>query len=359
MATFYSNKYEGRRLRLVVTQDKGYCKWTLYSEGGTDTYYTICNLKITINGKVVYNPGTVYWSDHIFPAKKGSKSGQVYIGNGASSKTIYVSFIGAVYYDRTTQNGGSFTMAAYITKPTLNALSSSNITDKSAKLSFSLKSANNGTISAKGIQISETNFGTVVKSASVYSGTFSGLTPYKTYYARGYATNEAGTTYTSVISFKTTFINPGFPGTPVLTFDKGEPVPSSELKASWVAASNGSTPVAGYRIRLYKNNTEIVLVDTESTGITYNFGVLEDLGVEAGDTIKVTLFAYCYDWNKAKHWSGNGTTAVASNIVAIISDKYIYVSIDGGAFVKYKIYKSEDGGAFVEVKKEKFKVIKE
>ena len=37
MATFYSNNYGGRQLRLEVWQDGGYLKWALYSEGNSGT----------------------------------------------------------------------------------------------------------------------------------------------------------------------------------------------------------------------------------------------------------------------------------------------------------------------------------
>ena len=88
MASFYSNSHEGRQLRLDVWQDGGNCRWTLYSSGGAVDYYTVYNLYISINGTVVYNPGTVSWSAKKFPAATGSTSGSVWIGNGADAKTV-------------------------------------------------------------------------------------------------------------------------------------------------------------------------------------------------------------------------------------------------------------------------------
>ena len=46
MATFYSNKYDGRQLTLDVWQDGNYLKWSLTSAGGNSNYYTIYNIKI-------------------------------------------------------------------------------------------------------------------------------------------------------------------------------------------------------------------------------------------------------------------------------------------------------------------------
>lgn len=246
------------------------------------------------------------------------------------------------------------------TAPTLVDLEKSNLKDKSVDLSFVVKGTNNGSITDYGIQLSLTNFGDVVKSADAYEATITELDPYRTYYARGFATNAAGTTYTDVLSFKTTFTTPGAPGAPILTYDKSEPIPQAKMTATWTKAAAGSTAIGGYRIFVYKNGTSIKRVDTDSTAIKYTFDSFESLGCEVGDVIKVGIYAYCYDWNNVKHFNGGGGSedqVYSSNTITIISDKYIYVSVNGGAFTKYKMYLSQDGGTFNEVKKESFKVI--
>lgn len=361
MTTFRSNSYDGRQLRLEVWQDGGYLKWTLYSEGGSTKLYTICNLSISIAGTNVYSPGTVYWNTEKFPAAKGSTGGSVWVGHSASYREFYVSFIGAVYYNRSTQNGGNVGVSATISKPSLSGISVSKISDKSAYLSFNINSANNGTVSSSRIDLSLTNFGTVVKTINSKAGTISGLDPNRTYYARGSAVNEAGRSYTSVKSFKTTFINPGAPGKPSLSYDQPEPIPRAKLTASWSAASNGSTAIAGYRVRLYKNGTKVAEVDTESSTASYTFPkTLEEYGFEPGDIAKVGIYSYCKDWQGTKFFNGGGasTAIVYSNNLTIVSDKYIWVSINGQSFNKHKMYVSINGGSFQEVRKEKFKVIK-
>lgn len=359
MATFKSNTYDGRYLQLDVWQDGGYAKWALYSTGNSSSnYYTIYNVNIKINGTTVYNPGTVAWNSYAFPAKVGSTSGSVWIGNGASSKTITVYFTGYVFYNRTDNHGGNFTMSAYIFKPTLSAISYSSVKDTSVYASFSVSNNNGEAPSDSYIDASTSNFGTVASSISGKSGTLTGLTPNRTYYLRGNAANSAGRAYTAVTSFTTAFYAPGNPGAPVLTYDQSEPIPKANIKATWTAASAGSTAIGGYRIRLYKNGTEIQCIDTDSTAVTYTFGTFEALGFVPGDVATTSIFAYCYDWAGNKHWSGSGTTAVnGSNSVTVVSDKYIYVSQNGGGFTRYKMYTSQNGGSFVEVKKEKFKVI--
>lgn len=360
MATFKSNNYGGRQLRLEVWQDGGNCKWTLYSEGGSSDFYSIYNLSISIAGKKVYNPGTVRWDEKVFPAAKGSKSGSVWIGNGANAKTIYISFVGAVFYDRDTQNGGNFTMGQYIYKPSLSALSISNVSDTSAKVSFSVTNSNNGSISSSYIDLfTDSNLKNKVAVISSSSGTFTGLDPNRTYYVRGNASNEAGVSYTGTKSFTTGFTDPGAPSNLKITYNKNEPIPTAAYTFSWDAGTAGSKPIAGYRFRLYKNGTEVLMEDTESTatsktinGADYNFAV--------GDVIKFGLYSYSKDWDGNKHFNGgeSAPSQVFSGTITIVSDKYIYVSVNGGTFDKKKMYISVNGGSFVEVKKEKFKIIK-
>lgn len=359
MATFRSNSYDGRQLRLEVWQDGGYLKWTLYSEGGNSQFYTIYNLSISIAGTNVYSPGTVGWSSKQFPAAKGSTGGSVWVGHSASYREFYVSFVGAVYYNRSTQNGGNVGMGATISTPSLSGLSISSVSDTSAYISFNINSANNGNVSDSYIDLSLSNFGSVVKSIGSRAGTFTGLEPNRTYYARGNAANEAGRSYTDVSSFTTGFTNPGAPSNLKIAYNKNEPIPTAAYTFSWDAGSAGSKPIAGYRFRLYKNNTEILMEDTESTatsktinGADYNFAV--------GDVIKFGLYSYSKDWAGNKHFNGggSGSAQVVSGTITIVSDKYIYVSVNGGTFDKKKMYISVNGGSFIEVKKEKFKTIK-
>lgn len=244
-------------------------------------------------------------------------------------------------------------------KPSLSGLSISSVSDTSAYISFNINSANNGSVSDSYIDLSLSNFGSVVKSISSRAGTFTGLDPNRTYYARGNAANAAGRSYTGVSSFTTGFTNPGAPSNLKIAYNKNEPIPTAAYTFSWDAGSAGSKPIAGYRFRLYKNNTEILMEDTESTatsktinGADYNFAV--------GDVIKFGLYSYSKDWAGNKHFNGGGTGSaqVVSGTITIVSDKYIYVSVNGGTFDKKKMYISVNGGSFIEVKKEKFKTIK-
>lgn len=245
-------------------------------------------------------------------------------------------------------------------KPSVSGLSRTSLSDKSVGLSFNVTSWNNSSGTASGIQLSLTNFGSVVKSISGTNGTISGLDPNRTYYARGYATNGVGTTYTNVISFTTSFIDPGSPGKPALTYDFPEPIPRAKLTAKWSKANDGSTAVAGYRIRLFKNNKEVFSIDTESTNLSYTFNSFESYGFEPKDIAKVGIYAYSKDWAGNKHFNGGGasTSQVFSDNLEIVSDKYIWISQNGSEFIKHKMYVSQNGSEFKEIRKEHFEVIK-
>lgn len=242
--------------------------------------------------------------------------------------------------------------------PTFNTPSVSSIGDTSAYISFSTANANGQSPWDPYVDVSESNFGTVVKSFAAWSGTVTGLEPNKTYYVRANAKNDAGRGYSAVKSFTTSFIDPGAPSGLGITYNTSEPIPTSRFTLKWNAGSAGSKAISGYRIRIYKNGTEQACIDTDSTSTSYSFDA-STYNFQPGDKLSFGLYSYSKDWAGTKHFNGGGAGAaqVTSGTVNVVSDKFIYVSINGGAFTKYKMYISVNGGSFTEVKKEKFKVI--
>lgn len=243
--------------------------------------------------------------------------------------------------------------------PTFNTPSVSSIGDTSAYISFSTANANGQSPWDPYVDVSESNFGTVVKSFAAWSGTVTGLEPNKTYYVRANAKNDAGRGYSAVKSFTTSFIDPGAPSGLKITYNTSEPIPTSRFTLGWSAGSAGSKAISGYRIRIYKNGTEQVCIDTDSTSTSYSFDA-STYNFQPGDKLSFGIYSYSKDWAGNKHFNGGGagSAQVWSGTVDVVSDKFIYVSVNGGAFNKYKMYISVNGGSFTEVKKEKFKVIK-
>lgn len=255
---------------------------------------------------------------------------------------------------------GSIGGITQVTKPTLSSLTTSSLTDTSVKASFSITNTGNGSCDKYIDIFTDSGLSKKIGTINNTSGTFSDLDPNRSYWIRGNSGNSAGRTYTNTVKITTTYTNPGAPKSLVISHTETSPIPKSQLKANWVAASAGSTPVEGYILALYKNNEIISAKETSGTGTSYNFGTFESLGFEPGDIAKVSIYAYAFDWEGNKHINGNGEASAqvfSSNTITVVSDKYIYVSEDGGAFEKRKIYVSVDGASFIEIKKEQFNVI--
>lgn len=99
-----STAYGGRKLTLSIKQtpntanNESKIDWTLTSVGGNSNYYTIYSTSVKINGTEVYSNGEVGWTQKIFPAAKGSKSGSITVKhNNDGSKSINIYFTTAVY----------------------------------------------------------------------------------------------------------------------------------------------------------------------------------------------------------------------------------------------------------------------
>ena len=278
------------------------------------------------------------------------------VPSSAESTTINVGVNGNLWYPTSPDGTVALTLSGLpiASAPSVSELTVSDISDKGVTASFIVTNSNNSTIISNEIQFSLTDFGTVIKTISDNSGNITDLDSGRTYYVRGKSVNGVGATYTSSKSFTTSYINPGNPGVPVLTYDLSQPTLDAKLKATWTSGSSGSNPISGYRIKLYKNNVEIFTIDTESTITNYTFNSFTSLGFSVGDTAQVGVYAYSKDYNNNKHFSSQTTSSIAN----IISDKFIYLSQNGSSFEKKKIHISVNGGSFIEIKKEKLKVIK-
>lgn len=352
MATFLSNSYSGRRLRLEVWQEGSLAKWTLISEGSPGNWYTIYNLHIAIAGVVVYSPGFVNWSTRAFPAGVGSISGQVDLGHSHVDRSISVFFSGTIYQNKDTNYGGYINFVKTIYTPVIHGISIGRISDKSvyAKMNF-YSSAALTKIGMSAISDYDNHY------LAGQEVTFTNLLPNVKYKITGECGNIAGLSTAIGPEFTTLFILPGDPSNLNIYIDKSQLIPSSKLQLEWDEARAGSTEIAGYEIKLYKNNTGIKTIKTDNNLNFYNFnGTLEEFGFIPGDTLRCSIRAYCKDIAGNYFYNENGE--VKSDILKVISDKFIYVSINGNEFKKYKAYISLNGQNFIEIKKEKFKIIK-
>lgn len=164
-----------------------------------------------------------------------------------------------------------------------------------------------------------------------------------------------GTMYTSSWTYSSTittsFVAPSVPRSLVLTCLSDEPIPTAQFRGSWTApSSGGSNGVSGYQIQWLKNGVNYgSAITTDSTNRTIT---LNGTDYTPNDRISFKVRAYTIG-QETNYYSSYAT----SQYIIIVSDKFIYVSIDGGSFEKYKMYYSSNGGNFIEIKKEKFKTI--
>lgn len=169
---------------------------------------------------------------------------------------------------------------------------------------------------------------------------------YSTVNGRNYDSSWATSGNVSIV-----FSSPGNPGSLSLICNNTEPIPSAKFTASWSAPSNkGTNGISGYRIQWLKNGSNYgneYDVSGTSTSITLN-----NVDYQPGDVISCKVRCYTIGQN-ARYYSGYTT----SGSITIVSDKYLYVSQNGGDFIKYKLYVSQNGGDFKEIRKEKFKLI--
>lgn len=185
----------------------------------------------------------------------------------------------------------------------------------------------------------------------------------KTVYAKcitgaTYGTNKKTVTTSTAVK---QYVAPGNPGKPNITISTSQPTLDERWAYSWTAAAaaNSSSPIKGYRIRVYKNGSTITglaydstnkvisigsntnpWVDTEETSTRVSFDPVE-LGFKVGDKVKISLFAYSRNANGSVSWtigetsytlySGNGSTQIYSDelTVANSSASGIYTNVNG------------------------------
>lgn len=339
--------FEYRAYIYQSTSTYSYNSWALWVEGNKNTVFNSSNGSYHTSQNTKYYTG---WYGKTVDLDPGTNSTSVSIGvNGKlwnpSSPNGYVTLN---LYDLPT-----------CSKPTLSGISTSNLSDTSVYASFSVTNTNNGSIIDYYMDIfTDSACTNKVGTISSNSGTFTGLNANRTYYIRGNSSNAAGRSYTAVKSITTTFTDPSAPSNLRIECSNPEPIIAADYTFKWNAAGAGSTAVAGYRLRIYKNDVELESIDTESTSTQYTINAAAK-GFAVGDRLKFGLYSYSKDWAGNKHFNGggSGSAQVVSSSVTMVSDKFVYLSQNGGTFTKYKVYISVNGGSFTEVKKEKLKII--
>lgn len=144
MAVFTSKSYEGRYLKLTITESVNVVEntstltWVLQSLGGSVNYYTTGPTTVTINGTQVYYKARTAWSTSQFPAAKGSTSGTITVAHDSNgSKSISVGFSTAIYTSTVTEHGGTMVLSNIDRAAPSVSVNVSSITANSIKITVS------------------------------------------------------------------------------------------------------------------------------------------------------------------------------------------------------------------------------
>jgi len=160
----------------------------------------------------------VCWSTTTSPTITNSHTSDG-AGTGTFTSNITELLSNTLYYVRSyaTNSAGtaygnqvSFTTNQIITTPTFGSLSITDITTTTATGNCSISSDGNATVTNRGVCWSTTTSPTITNSHTsdgtgigAFTSNITGLSPNTLYYARAYATNNAGTSYSSQIMFTT------------------------------------------------------------------------------------------------------------------------------------------------------------
>ncbi len=254
------------------------------------------------------------------------------------------------HYDNfgTFGNDGGAT-PAFIVAPQLSSLNISNVGDKYFNASFNVNN-NGGQGTDFYIDVALNNFSGVVATRTS-SGQFTGLDAGRRYYVRGNAANSQGRIYTNVVGVTTNYYLPNAP----TSLRCSKTILNNIGTLTWNSPSSvGSNAIVGYRIRIYKNNSLFLTIDTGKTALSYDYTFLER-DWQHGDIFKFDISAYSKRWDNTKMY---GSVQTSSNYF-VETDKYVYLLINSNNandFIKVDLQLLVNSNLpqnFVEIKKVK------
>lgn len=275
----------------------------------------------------------------------------------------YSTVNGTRYYSAWRYSGTITTNFVAPSAPSTITIPSSIAPDKTATISWS--AASGGTNGVKGYEWQWSNDGGTTWPASTQTTEISGtvnlnnngfkhgskLMARVRAYTIGQETKYYSDWKTSSVT-KTNFVAPLKPQAVQITTDMSEPIPTGTYKGNWTApSSTGSNGVSGYRIQWLKNGANLGS-EVDVSGVTAS-KALTEADIQPNDTLSFKVRAYTI--GQSTRYYSDYTT---SGTITIVSDKFIFLSQNGGTFIKYKAFISVNGGSFTEIKKEKLKIIK-
>ena len=213
---------------------------TTASSGGT----------VTSNGGAAVTARGVSWNTAGSPTISDSHTSN---GTGTGSFTSSLTNLapGTTYYVRAyatnsvgTSYSGERTFTTSAAVATVTASSASSITATTASVGGSVTNAGGASITARGIVWNTTGNPTINDhnansgaGTGSFTSSLTGLSPGTTYYYRAYATNSAGTAYSSVRSFTTSI------STPIVAAPSVSSIDDTSASSDANIVSNGGSPI--------------------------------------------------------------------------------------------------------------------
>jgi uncharacterized protein (TIGR02145 family) len=169
---------------------------------------------VTSDGGAAVNERGVCWNTITSPTVANNKTSDG-TGTGVFTSTLSNLSPGVTYYvkayatnSKETSYGNEFTFATVADLSVLTTTAVTGVTTTSATSGGNITTDGGGTITARGVCWSTTINPTISKNKTTdgtgngsFLSSITGLTPGSKYYVRAYATNNAGTSYGSEISF--------------------------------------------------------------------------------------------------------------------------------------------------------------
>jgi len=271
--TLYSaNSYENRKLRLYCTSsiniadNTSTINWTLYSEGGSSSYYTTGPTTVNINGVQVYYKERVSYSSRTFPASKGSVSGSLTVAhNSDGKKAISVSLSTAIYTASVTTNSGTWTLDDIPRYATVT--SAPNFTDiQNPTITYNNQAGNNATSLQACISLTGSNpdiaYRDISKTGSSY--TFNLTEAERNVLRQATTTSNTGTVYfyiKTVISGNTFYQNKAV----TLTIVDANPT----FNVAYLDTNSTTTNITQNNQLIIQNKSSLQINITNATALKY------------------------------------------------------------------------------------------
>lgn len=109
------------------------------ANGGTSNYYAAYECKATVDGTVVWNPGTVGWTAKAFPAARGEKSDTFtkYHDNTTGEAHVNFTLRGSIYYNSPKDYSGTLWLDKIPRNPKISSFSATRASETSVNVSWS------------------------------------------------------------------------------------------------------------------------------------------------------------------------------------------------------------------------------